>query len=339
MPRDAARPKVRAVTARSAIVRSLTTANILALGAAAFVAALWVAAIATSQTMDRVSVGSPAYVRIVAAKELLGDTLSPPENVIEPYLEANLIFSGQGALADHRVRLTALRKDFDDRQAYWRTSALPDELKREVVDTAGAEADAVWRELEDAFLPAAVAGDRAKLTASFRRLGQLYAAHRAVVDEIVAMSNAVVAASERDVEAQIAAANWWMRGLFGLMMAGLGAAFFGLRGRIAQPIAGAAGKLANLADKIAHSAKAAEAQSKLDANLTALRGALAARGAPRIVGENLYFGDYLVNNETEIVDDVRRRFGGVATIFFGDHRVATNLTNQDRRARGRHKTR
>jgi methyl-accepting chemotaxis protein len=86
-------------------------------------------------------------------------------------------------------------------------------------------------------------------------------------------------------------------------------------------------RLQALAVKTAGFARAAKAQRDLDANLNGLRGALEARGAARIVGDKLYFGDYLVNGETGIVDDVKRRYGGVATVFIGDTRCATNVTN------------
>ncbi len=324
--RDAARLEVRAVTARFALGRRLTIANTLALSAGVFVAVLAAAAVMTSVTLRQVGVGGAAYQRIVAGKDLLGDILPPPENVIETYLEANLIFNRQGQLADHEARLASLRKDFNDRRAYWRASDLPGDLKREIVETSGAEADAVWRELDEAFLPAAAAGDQARLAASFERLTQRYAAHRAVIDDVVSKSNAFVAATETDVAARIRASLWTLDGLFGAMILGLGAGFLALRRGIARPVAEVADELGAVADRTAHSAQATDAQTKLDANLTALRGALAARGSPRLVGDKLYFGDYLVNNETEIVDDVRRRFGGVATVFLGDLRVATNVT-------------
>ena len=45
------------------------------------------------------------------ARICVGDILPPPEYVIEPYLEANLIYNGEGKLAEHKARLTELRKD------------------------------------------------------------------------------------------------------------------------------------------------------------------------------------------------------------------------------------
>ena len=117
-----------------------------------------------------------------------------------------------------------------------------------------------------------------------------------------------------------------LAGAFGLVFLALVGVVAGLR----SALAGASKvdeRLQALAVKTASLARAAKSQSELDANLTALRGALEERGPPRIVGDKLYFGDYLVNGETEIVDGVKRRYGGVATVFIGDTRCATNVTD------------
>ena len=306
----------------------LTIAHILALGAAALLAALATAAVLISFALADVSVGGAPYARIVAGKDLVGDILPPPEYVMEAYLEANLIYNGEGKIAEHKARLTELRKAFDARRAFWRQSPLPDEIRREIVETSGGEADAIWRELDASFLPAAAAGDHEKLTASFTRLSQRYAAHRAVIDDVVIKANAFVAATEAEVEAEMGMARWSIYGVYGLIILGLGGAFLALRRGLARPVAEVADKLAILVGRTTFAAEATDAQTKLDANLSALRNALSKCGAPRVAAEKLYFGDLLVNGETEIVDEVRRRYGGAATIFFGDVRIATNVTDE-----------
>lgn len=63
---------------------------------------------------------------------------------------------------------------------------------------------------------------------------------------------------------------------------------------------------------------------------------LAAKGTDfRIVDGNLLAGSYRVNGNCELPDKVQEIFGGVATIFMGDERVATNvLTADGKRALG-----
>ncbi|OYV57148.1 MAG: chemotaxis protein [Acidiphilium sp. 20-67-58] len=67
------------------------------------------------------------------------------------------------------------------------------------------------------------------------------------------------------------------------------------------------------------------AQNGLDRNIDALRARLAELGEPRIEGECLWFGDYRINGDDNIVDDIKARFGGTVTIFMRDLRVATNV--------------
>lgn len=49
----------------------------------------------------------------------------------------------------------------------------------------------------------------------------------------------------------------------------------------------------------------------------------------RIEGDRLFVGTAALDGRNDIVDDVRRISGAVATIFRGDVRVATNIINQD----------
>ncbi len=280
-------------------------------------------------------IGGAIYQRIVTGKDLLGDILPPPEYAIEPYLQANLIYNGEGKLAEHKARLVALRKGFVERRDYWRLSSLPAELKAEIVDAAGDEAEAMWREIDDNFLSAAAAGDRLRLAAAFSRISQHYTRHRAIIDEAVTRSNAFVALNEVALTAQLQRAMAIVLGVIGLLALGQIVAFASLRRGVALPVSGVATRLATLAGATEQYARATQLQMRLEANLAGLRAALTARGAPRVVSDKLYFGDYLVNNDAEVVDDIKRRFGGVATVFLGDVRIATNvMTDSGARAVG-----
>ena len=86
-------------------------------------------------------------------------------------------------------------------------------------------------------------------------------------------------------------------------------------------------------DGIVHAARRNQAdlatQNGLEQNLAMLRGALFGFGPPRRQGTNLYFGNHLINGDTAIVDRVQAELGGVATIFLGDLRIATNVMRPD----------
>ena len=86
-------------------------------------------------------------------------------------------------------------------------------------------------------------------------------------------------------------------------------------------------RLTGVATAAADTHRFAAAQAKLDENLRILRDALGAHGEARLEGERLYFGPHLVNNDFTAVDQVRARAGGNATVFVGDVRISTNVTD------------
>jgi len=74
----------------------------------------------------------------------------------------------------------------------------------------------------------------------------------------------------------------------------------------------------------------ARAQAQLDVNLKLLEHLLRPLGTEwKLEGNRLSLGGGALNDQTEIVDTVRRIGGGVATLFAGDLRVATNVMKPD----------
>ena len=71
------------------------------------------------------------------------------------------------------------------------------------------------------------------------------------------------------------------------------------------------------------------AQSSLTTNIKLLDSILAGYGAPSRKGDQLYFGNTLINGNFEAVDRVKAVAGGTATVFMGDQRVATNVQKPD----------
>ncbi len=71
------------------------------------------------------------------------------------------------------------------------------------------------------------------------------------------------------------------------------------------------------------------AQNGLEQNLDMLRISLYGLGEPRVEGGVLWFGTHRVNGDSALVDAVKAKFGGAATIFLGDQRIATNVQNAD----------
>jgi len=322
------------VNSLHAFFRSVTLAKAVVAAGGVFIAGVVLAGALTLAGYRSAAIGGPVYEQIVESKDLLGDVLPPPLYLVEAYLEANLVAVKSGSVAEHQAHVAELRKAYEDRRAYWRASRLPDALKRDI-DTAAASADAIWREFDASFFPAALAGDAAKLDASLARMHTAYATHRDAINTAVNASNAYVASVETQVAARSKEVRTQIAAVFGLLILGMIGGVFVLARKVAYPVAAAADRLSALAARMGRYARASRMQMQLDAHLVALRSALNQRGAPRTQGDKLYFGDYLVNGETEIVDAIKRQYGGLATIFLGDVRIATNVTDDSgRRAVG-----
>jgi methyl-accepting chemotaxis protein len=71
------------------------------------------------------------------------------------------------------------------------------------------------------------------------------------------------------------------------------------------------------------------AQASLATNINLLRDIVAAKGAPKLDGDKLYFGTELINGNFAAVDKVKALSGGTATVFMGDTRVSTNVQKPD----------
>ena len=166
--------------------------------------------------LKELKVGGPLYSSIKLGNDLVADILPPPAYVIEAYLEATLALREPKALASHETKLVQLKKDYDDRKAFWTTSELQPALKSMLVETSDAEVRKFWRNLETELLPALRAQDNGKAEAAYARLSETYSAHRAAIDALVEKANKqnsdmeAVAASR---DASLSAVVWSVSGL------------------------------------------------------------------------------------------------------------------------------
>jgi methyl-accepting chemotaxis protein len=72
------------------------------------------------------------------------------------------------------------------------------------------------------------------------------------------------------------------------------------------------------------------AQRSLEVNLRALKDQVQRHGSTlRIEGDRMIAGETVLNGRNDIVDAVREIAGGVATLFLGDLRIATNVVRPD----------
>lgn len=86
------------------------------------VAALGFAAIffTSGYALNQLRVGGPLYSQIKSGNDLIADILPPPAYVLEAYLEATLALQEPETVSTRTERLVQLRKDYEERRAYWR---------------------------------------------------------------------------------------------------------------------------------------------------------------------------------------------------------------------------
>ena len=178
-------------------------------------------------------------------------------------------------------------------------------------------------------LPAIDGGSKAAAATSFDKLTAIYTKHRMAIDDIVTKSTSLSDREEANARSKTAALSWIALSICGMMLAFILAMLSRLRVWMIKPIDSAARTLAQIADSATQFVADSRAQASLDTNLNALRSMLYSQGSPRQVGDELYFGDRLINGDNEIVDAVQARHGGTATIFLGDVRIATNVLQPD----------
>lgn len=159
--------------------------------------ALLVLAGASLISLQVLRIEGPLYHRISLGKDLIADILPPPEYVIEAYLETTLALDHPGDAEARAERLKVLEEQYAERQAFWKASTLQKGLKTQILEATNRPAQDFWREIDDRFIPALKSGDLDAARASYDRISQAYADHRAAVDQLVADANAANLRTER----------------------------------------------------------------------------------------------------------------------------------------------
>ncbi len=151
--------------------------------------------------LDNLEITGPLYKHIAAGKDLLGDILPPPEYVIEAYLDANLAAQNPADVAQYKKSLADLQAQYNDRRTYWQSADLPPDLRVELTETSDADVQQFWQQLNNVVIPAIAANDTQAISDSMAKLGEIYRAHRALINDIVTK------ATNADNENEAAAAS------------------------------------------------------------------------------------------------------------------------------------
>ncbi|MBR0736868.1 HAMP domain-containing protein [Bradyrhizobium liaoningense] len=185
--------------------------------------------------LRELKVGGPLYSDIKLGNDLIADILPPPEYVIEAYLEATLAMREPDQLAAHGERLVQLRKDYDERKAFWVSSSLSPDLKTALVSKSDAEVQKFWK-ASDQLLPALKAKDAAAAERIYAQLKDAYTAHRAVVDSIVENANKQNAAMEKLAADRDSSILLILLGVSAAVLAFIAAGLLGVALGVVRPI-------------------------------------------------------------------------------------------------------
>ena len=196
------------------------------------------AVIATSvYGLSQLKVGGPLYNQIKLGNDLIADILPPPEYVIEAYLEATLVLHDPAQLSAHRDRIAQLKKEYDERHEFWVKSDLDPTLKTKLVEKSHNEVRRFWTAIQEGLLPALSKADSAAATKSYAEIAARYAAHRAIIDDIVKQTNDQNAATEVAATERVSMFTLLLWGVSAVVFLIIGAGIFGVAFGVIRPIA------------------------------------------------------------------------------------------------------
>lgn len=167
------------------------------------------------KTINELKVNGPLYERIVQSKDLIADVLPPPEYIIESYLVSLQLVAEEAPAEQAKLiaRLKALQGEYDTRHAYWIKQNLESPLRDTFLDQAHGPVLAFYGIAAKDLLPAVQAQDKEAAAAAMARMRVAYNAHRAAIDQVVAMATARASSDEAGAKGRIATATWQLMAL------------------------------------------------------------------------------------------------------------------------------
>lgn len=180
--------------------------------------------------LDRVD---SAATQMGMGKDVAADILPPPLYVIEAHLAAYQMLDAPVAerqkLAD---KLLQLKKDFDDRNAFWSKADIDAGVARSLMGLQKQKAAAYFDIIGKEFLPAALSGQDEVARQHFTQLKQLYEEHRNGVDATVKVTNAWADERLSSLGKTSHQARWLLGGIGGLCVLFAVALYFTIAKRI-----------------------------------------------------------------------------------------------------------
>ncbi|CAN5388930.1 methyl-accepting chemotaxis protein [soil metagenome] len=195
------------------------------------------AILATSgYSLQQLRVGGPLYDRIKLGNDLIADILPPPEYVIESYLEATLALRAPSTVQARSERLTQLHKEYDERREFWAKSDLDSTMKAKLATGSDSEVQNFWNVVEQDLLPALQKKDLTAAAAAYDRVTESYAAHRAVIDDLVKQATSENAALEAAAAAQVSWSSYVLLSVSASVSILIALGIFGIALGVVRPV-------------------------------------------------------------------------------------------------------
>ncbi|OAP39862.1 chemotaxis protein [Sinorhizobium glycinis] len=196
---------------------------------------------------DKLRVNGPVYTQIVYGKDLVADILPPPLYTVESYMLAMEVISSPELAAKNQEKIAALKRAYDERRAYWKSSSAPDVLMKKLEDEVLARADLFWQVMEKEFLPALQTNELAGAAQALSALKGSFHHHEVAVNELVQMAVAFQAGEEAAAAVETDRLSMAATASSVISVALLAAGLWYFRRRAVQPLAAMSSYMETLA--------------------------------------------------------------------------------------------
>ena len=122
------------------------------------------------------------------------DILPPPMFLVESFANASIMTIHRDAYSINEKRLADLETIYWETDRRWAQGAISGELKAGLAANVRQTGKAFWDEVNESLKPAVRRWDQPAMLASHRRLLEIYRAHRAGINDLVAQSEREIAA-------------------------------------------------------------------------------------------------------------------------------------------------
>ena len=271
---------------------------------------------------ERIKVNGPVYQDIIRGKDLIADILPPPEYIIESYLVVLQAIqeNDSSKIPPLLERFKKLRSEYDDRHVYW-TNELPEgKIRTLMLEQSYKPALTFYGTADKEFFPALLSGNHNLAEQLLQStLSPAYEAHRKVIDEIVALSNAENADTEKRATTMLQTTRITVVTLGVLFLTALAAIFFLLVRNLTKHLGGDPAYVASIARRVAN--------GDLSVNVLVKGGSDSVLDAMRDMVENLRgIVSQVVGSADSIASASQQLHSSAEQIATGSEEVACQAT-------------